>query len=121
MKKLVGFILVVIVLGALNYVVGTDILGNLALGIVSALISLAVTDYYGYDPTALVGVIFLAAFLIPLVGNAAWFVWFGAHQMTLGEMEQWLYSYLHNDVFQPLPSVIVGIVGGAIITEFSSS
>ena len=121
MNKIVGFILIVIVLGIVNYTVGTDILGNFALGVGSAIISLAVTDHYGYDPTALVGVVFLAAFLIPLVANVAWFVWFGAHQMTLGEMEQWLYSYLYNDMFQPLPSVIVGILGGAVITGFPSS
>lgn len=108
-------------LGVVNYIVGTDILGNFALGIVSAIISLAVTDHYGYDPTALVGVIFLAAFLIPLVANVVWFVWFGAHQMTLEEMEQWLYSYLYNDVFQPLPSAMVGILGGAIVTGLPSS
>jgi hypothetical protein len=104
----------------LNGFVGGDIIGNLLLGMVSAVIALWTRAKFNTNLPGLIATLFLGVALVPYFGYLLWYAALGAREgVPSDQASAFLVKYVMDNFISSLPSTIAAGLGGWIIDSFS--
>jgi len=111
------FIALVIV----NIVVGNNMLGNLFLGILSAILTIGTKRYFNSDLAGLAGAFCLGVAMAPYFLYLLWYALVGVQEVSAQVASNYLVDYVNQNFITAIPSTFTGGFGAWIVEAFSDN
>jgi len=98
-----------------------DIVGNLLLGMLSAVVAILAHKYLGGNPASFVESLTTSVLLIPFFAYLFWFAIVGDRTLPAATATNYLVNYTTQNFVLSLPATLAAGVGGWIIDSLSET